>query len=622
MRTKLIIIFVLCALLFIGYYNLVPEKPGTSSINSSILGSQKPPFSLTTADKLLKINESTSISVIIVNASQSNFSYRWNASIGKIDEGINATNITYTAPEKPGTAIITATIKDSLGKTYTTSMPITVYGQLIIIKADDFLVGSEYTAERYPKWKRFFEYIENKSIKASAGIVGTVLEKRYASGWYRDEFIETYLKNASKSDTFEFWNHGYTHECNSTGTEFFNTSYEHQKEHLLKTQDLAKEKLNLTMHAFGAPCDKTDENTANVLEDVSDIKVWFYGKAFSSDKVLILTGAECGIDKDGTHIPDYKRFVDDYYLFNCSKRDYSILQIHPDEWDDEDFEQFKEITDFLIEQNDTFIKPYEYYELMLDKPGTFSTKIKPHQWFIIKADDFLGNGNMTEYYPKWKRFFEYIENKSIKASVGISGYGLEQNLDASDESKETNKFIDHYLKNASKSDTFEFWNHGYTHEYNSTGTEFFNTSYEHQKEHLLKTQDLAKEKLNLTMHAFGAPFDKTDENTANVLEDVSDIKVWFYRPNSLDSSDKIAVGDVACGTIFEDKSVSKNYSEFFEDYHSLNCDKKDVIVLQTSPNEWDDKSFEQFKKIIDALIEQRAQFINAYEYYQLKTGQK
>jgi peptidoglycan/xylan/chitin deacetylase (PgdA/CDA1 family) len=275
----------LCAFLFIGYYNLVPEKPGTSSINSSISA----------------------------------------------------------ALEKPGNSSI-----ENKSKPF------------IIIKADDFLSSSDMTQDL--RWRRFFEYIEEKNIKASVGIIGDVLERDLDS-IKANNLIDDYLKNASKRDTFEFWNHGYNHECDSNIAEFFNTSYEYQKEHLLRTQDLVKEKLNLTMHAFGAPCSRMDNNTLRALED-ANITILFFGEGLSSDKLLILPLTSCRIDKNGVHIPNYKSFVDDYYSFNCSKTDYLLLQMHPGEWDDDSFEQFKKIIDFLIEQNATFIKPYEYYELM------------------------------------------------------------------------------------------------------------------------------------------------------------------------------------------------------------------------------------------------------------------
>ena len=56
------------------------------------------------------------------------------------------------------------------------------------------------------------------------------------------------IKTIYNSCLIEFWNHGYDHVLKRTNEdgekywEFKNTSYEHQKEHLLKTQMLAKEK--------------------------------------------------------------------------------------------------------------------------------------------------------------------------------------------------------------------------------------------------------------------------------------------------------------------------------------------------------------------------------------------
>lgn len=45
---------------------------------------------------------------------------------------------------------------------------------------------------------------------------------------------------------------------------------------------------------------------------------------------------------------------------------YFILQLHPNNWDEKMFNDFTKMIDFLINEESTFIKPYEYY-LLLNK---------------------------------------------------------------------------------------------------------------------------------------------------------------------------------------------------------------------------------------------------------------
>ena len=92
--------------------------------------------------------------------------------------------------------------------------------------------------------------------------------------------------------SFEIWNHGYNHKLNGinengeTYHEFWNTTSDYQKEHLEKTQELALEKLGITLRAFGAPGNNHDSITLDVMNENDDIKVWFYGNPESNKIVL------------------------------------------------------------------------------------------------------------------------------------------------------------------------------------------------------------------------------------------------------------------------------------------------------------------------------------------------
>lgn len=222
---------------------------------------------------------------------------------------------------------------------------------LIILKADDLRFDNSNIIS--PRWQTFIDYIEDSKIKASIGIIGNSLEQG------NNEYFSL-IKTVHNKGYIEFWNHGYSHYSNDDSEnpvwEFRNTPYKQQYEHLLKTQELAKTKIGLTLHTFGAPFNKVDENTVKAIEDINDIKVWLFGNTSSTKLVL---KRYCDIEYP-THNPDYQKFLNNY----DSGIEYLLLQIHPNSWDNGRFNQFKQIIEFLIQEGATFITPFEYYKLL------------------------------------------------------------------------------------------------------------------------------------------------------------------------------------------------------------------------------------------------------------------
>lgn len=307
-------------------------------------------FYLVASSKSLQIGHSINISVKPSFRDASKLTYGWNADAGLI-EGTGS-QIKYVAPQSQGTATINLMVRDQDGNAYNKSISFLVYKQFIILKADDFIY---YDKGIIPtRWKTFINYTESKHIKASIGIIGNSLEMG-------DERYFSLIKAINSRGNFEFWNHGYDHQTegiNENGesyAEFRNTPYEYQKEHLLKTQDLAREKLNITFQTFAVPGNAFDNTTARVLEDVKDIKIWFFGDSNSSKLVL----------KRDYNLESYSQVPDNQQFFKRYKPNiqYIILQLHPDTWDEQQFEQFKQAIDFLIKQNVTFVTPSEYRSL-------------------------------------------------------------------------------------------------------------------------------------------------------------------------------------------------------------------------------------------------------------------
>jgi peptidoglycan/xylan/chitin deacetylase (PgdA/CDA1 family) len=313
-------------------------------------------ITLVSPKKLLRIKQSLTLSVQISggNTDPREYSFRWWTSAGtitKIDPGNKAT---FIAPDRKCSAEIGVEVKDKNNTTYTQTLSILVYKQVGMLKADDVITTS--AGAMPPRWETFFDYMTQKHTKVCIGLVGNSLEHGITT------YIER-LKELSRLEYFEIFNHGYDHvldkidENGKLYSEFYNTPWEQQRDHLLKTQALIKDKLGITAHTFGAPGNAIDSNTTKAMEAVADLKIWLYGNATPAK--LVLTSR--GLIETSTGHPDYNAFLKKY----DPTVDYYVFQIHPNGFTPESLETFKKILDYLIQQEVTFLLPYEYYTLSL-----------------------------------------------------------------------------------------------------------------------------------------------------------------------------------------------------------------------------------------------------------------
>ncbi len=320
------------------------------SVFTNLLETKNLEFFLISPKKLLKVNESIKITASIEGDNAQGYTYYWWATAGDITGSGN--EIWYTAPDQKSTVEISVEVMDEQKSVYKQSVSMLVYKQIGFFKADDMEFIPDYIIS--PQWETFLDYMEERQIKVSIGLVCNSLEMGNQEYFSR-------LKELHNSGYFELFNHGYDHvlnEINENGeiySEFYNTSFEEQKEHLLKGQNLAKEKLNITLHTFGAPGNATDDNTSKAIKEVADLRVWLYGKTESSKLVLI----NPGIIESPIFNPDFGKFLWHYH----PDVDYYVFQLHPNKWTDEQSNIFIRILDFLVQREMSFLTPYEYYKL-------------------------------------------------------------------------------------------------------------------------------------------------------------------------------------------------------------------------------------------------------------------
>lgn len=277
--------------------------------------------------------------------------FAWFATAGTIEGG--GRTVSFTAPANADTVILQVHVQDPQGNIDADSLTIVAYKQWVILKADDFRYRTDGIVS--PGWWRFLEYVDARGIRAAIGLIGNEIERG-------DGLFHHLIRQRVGDPRIEFFNHGYDHAVSltdSTGqvySEFQRTPYEHQRDHLQRTQDLARERCGIVLHAFGAPGNATDSKTQRVIGESAEIRVWLFGRPPSLKLVLNHT---IDIETPIFH-PSYTSFVQHY----DPEPVYAVYQIHPKDWSMESFREFTEIVDFLIIQGVTFTTPSAYERIV------------------------------------------------------------------------------------------------------------------------------------------------------------------------------------------------------------------------------------------------------------------
>jgi peptidoglycan/xylan/chitin deacetylase (PgdA/CDA1 family) len=299
-------------------------------------------------NRYVRCNDSTTIILSSNNDKFEPYQFRWKTNSGTIES--SGMKVIYYSPTTPGEAVITLEIFSFEKLINSYSFNLSIYSQLIILKADDLIYDDKKIVS--DNWTRFLHYAVSKKIKASVGLICNSLETE-------DGRYFGLLQYLDRTGYIELWNHGYDHRLDAQHPdgelydEFRNSSLDFQKEQLRKAQTLADEKLNITLRTFGAPGNAIDSNTISALKEFDEIKVWFFGLE-DSDKLVLGRSAEMEYP---TGKPDYNSFVQNY----DPSKEYLVFQIHPNQWDEDQFDEFKKIISYLKDFQTTFILPYEYY---------------------------------------------------------------------------------------------------------------------------------------------------------------------------------------------------------------------------------------------------------------------
>ncbi len=232
--------------------------------------------------------------------------------------------------------------------------------QYVILKLDDLWYEDNLVHEG---WTQVMDFLNEEDVIGTIGLIGSSLEED------NQEYFE-WIK-MRHDEGHEIWHHGFCHCRQTVGEleirEYRGKELDDQCESIAKTQRLAKEKLGITLHTFGAPYNSTDVHTITALNKVPEIKIWLYKEtSFTTDKFLLNQIKEVNIEYP-VHIPDFEKFKEGYLKYQSEP--ILILQGHPRSWTEDisRLEDFKKIVLFLKKQNVVFITPLEYLKINKEK---------------------------------------------------------------------------------------------------------------------------------------------------------------------------------------------------------------------------------------------------------------
>lgn len=223
------------------------------------------------------------------------------------------------------------------------------------------------------------------------------------------------------------------------------------------------------------------------------------------------------------------------------------------------------------------------------------------QIILLKLDDVIAQRvGAKPVSDRWMKVHDYLKANNIKGSFGIITESLEKD----------NAMYFQWLKDVQAAGLIEFWMHGYHMKTASEAGEFEHGTAEEQRAILAKGERLAKEKLGFSLPAFGPHWSGTTEATDEAMEKVPEVTIWLYGPEKPKYFKRLSIPRVMA---LENPTFVPDL-EKFKSFYEAKAAKREVLVLQGHPEQWDDKRWAGFTGIIDFLKSKNVVFMTPSEY--------
>jgi peptidoglycan/xylan/chitin deacetylase (PgdA/CDA1 family) len=223
------------------------------------------------------------------------------------------------------------------------------------------------------------------------------------------------------------------------------------------------------------------------------------------------------------------------------------------------------------------------------------------QIILLKLDDVVAaHSGKAPVSARWQRIADFLKTNNIKGSFGIICESLEKD----------NAAYFQWIKDIHDAGLIEFWCHGYHMKSASEPGEFDHGTVEEQKAALEKSERLAKEKLGFPLPAFGPHWSATTEATDEAVQAVPEIRIWLYAPPGLKYFNRLALERVMG---LENPTFVPDPAKFKATYER-SPSKREVLVLQGHPDQWDDTRWAGFVEIIEFLKSKNVVFSTPSDY--------
>jgi hypothetical protein len=238
---------------------------------------------------------------------------------------------------------------------------------VVLLKLDDLVrQGKQPNSTVSARWQRTADFLETEKIKGSFGILVESLEGECPA-------YVTWVKQRIAAGWIEIWDHGYYNrfpeelKVDDRTAENVGAPASDQAALFKKSLALTREKLGIDMVAFGPHSTAVDGATYEALEGILEIHmVWFYGppKGQRTSKLVIQRLME--LEKP-LFVPNPDQLKENFEKKRATLP-YVAIQGHPNQWDDERFENFKKAVIYLRDQGCRFVTPSEYLAMQAASP--------------------------------------------------------------------------------------------------------------------------------------------------------------------------------------------------------------------------------------------------------------
>jgi len=226
--------------------------------------------------------------------------------------------------------------------------------QNVLLKLDDVVAANRGPGPVSLRWQRVTDYLKTNHLKAGFGVICESLETDNPAYFQ-------WLKDLQSGGLIELWMHGYHLKKADEPGEFDHGTVDEQRAILEKAEALTKAKLGFPLVAFGEHWSAVTDATDEAMEAVPDLKIWLYGPKQPKFYRRLSLPRVMGLENP-TFVPDPVKFKDAYEKYG-GKQPFLVLQGHPDQWvEDQRWEGFVEIVDFLKSRQVVFMTPSEYLQ--------------------------------------------------------------------------------------------------------------------------------------------------------------------------------------------------------------------------------------------------------------------